>query len=373
MNYFHDDAGAPSCGSAASGVINVLNACLVTGFGSVELSSLTVSGEVATGTKAGHGFTAREGADIEIAGALFASINGRKSPLTANVNEFTFAAPGVPDGPVQGTITAKRPSLGWALEFADVDKAVYKRTDVFATGQRLLVHDSAGFIEGGYQVARLWMVDNVTSIDQFVGQKPSGDSFCPWIKAAPIVSWSLIGGSRGFYLFTGTGPLVAAPGGFDHVQLFSDFESFANPDNFNTVIAGQTPSYNALSSSQSYGSPYYESVAVAARNYSQGVGTSPLIVFSFGTGQSGGASLPPAVNPAGGRSLINHRCLFTEPGGGYRGYVPGLIHMLNSRPGQHREVVDIDAALAGRKMMVFNTSGQAGNSQVGIDITGPWL
>ena len=59
QNITGTDAGVPQLSGTAGALITVLDACLVNGYGSVTLDSITVTSNVATCTKStGHGFTA---------------------------------------------------------------------------------------------------------------------------------------------------------------------------------------------------------------------------------------------------------------------------------------------------------------------------
>lgn len=75
------DTSAPTLANTVGSLITVLDACLVNGYGSVTLSSLVVSSNVATATvAAGHGFTmiGDTGHVIKIEGAAPSGLNGEK-------------------------------------------------------------------------------------------------------------------------------------------------------------------------------------------------------------------------------------------------------------------------------------------------------
>lgn len=111
--------GAPNTvNNTAGGLLSVLNACLDTGFNSVTLTSLAVSSNVATATKANHGFAAltdgtiRVYPVIRISGATPAELNGDwRLASIPDADTFTFATTGISDQTASGTITAKRAPL----------------------------------------------------------------------------------------------------------------------------------------------------------------------------------------------------------------------------------------------------------------------
>jgi len=206
VKYFDSTiAGAPELTSDACALIALLDACLVTGFGSVTLDSLAVSGEVATGTlSTGHGFEmigGLVGPVIEIAGATAAGLNGQWRLASADTNTFTFACPGVADGAASGTITAKRAPLGWSKAFSGTNLAAYRSSELSATGMLLRIDDTntyAGWNTYGENV-RATAVESMTGIDTWDGQ--FGDSM--WRKHASAGGtaneWHLIGDESLFY------------------------------------------------------------------------------------------------------------------------------------------------------------------------------
>ena len=94
--YHADEVGAPTLNNAAGSLIAVLDACLISGFRSQSLTSVSVTGGVATATLAGHGY--ETGKMVDLSGATPSGLNGRKLILSAASGSFTFAAPGISDG-----------------------------------------------------------------------------------------------------------------------------------------------------------------------------------------------------------------------------------------------------------------------------------
>lgn len=107
VKYYHSELpGAPVLSGTAGAMAAVLDACLVNGWGLLTAQSATVSGGVCTLTFAvGHAFEPLTVALV--AGAGVAAINGEQRVTGTTTNTISFAAPGVPDGSVSGTITAK--------------------------------------------------------------------------------------------------------------------------------------------------------------------------------------------------------------------------------------------------------------------------
>lgn len=88
VKYFHSAMrGAPVVSGTAGTMISLLDACLITGFGTVTLTGLNVSGGVASATvSAGSSFEA--GAVVLLAGATPDALNGEARVLSAT-SSFT--------------------------------------------------------------------------------------------------------------------------------------------------------------------------------------------------------------------------------------------------------------------------------------------
>src|SRR6185436_20075392 len=93
--YSSRDAGAPVMNGNVGSMISVLDACLVNGYGSVAISSITQAAGVATvTTTAPHGYNIVPTANILIAGASPAAYNGEFRCTITGTNTFTYAVPG---------------------------------------------------------------------------------------------------------------------------------------------------------------------------------------------------------------------------------------------------------------------------------------
>jgi len=153
--------GAPTLSGEAGKLIDVMDACLVNGFGSVTLTSLTVSGGVATATKTGHGFI--DHVVLLIDGATPSSLNGDKRIALIDANTFTFDAAEISDQTATGTITAKMAPAYWSKPYSGTNKAAYARTDISATAMLLRVDDSAT------QYPSLTMYESMSDVDNGSG------------------------------------------------------------------------------------------------------------------------------------------------------------------------------------------------------------
>ena len=166
------ETGAPALNNSPASLIGVIRACARTGFNVKTLTSIVVTGGVATATCAGHGYSGVYGKDLLISGATPAGLNGRKALTFVDTNTFKFAAPGVADGAATGTITAKRDPLGWVELFSDTGKSIFKRSDPTATSMLLYILDT-NTAPASATEARVRMIEGATDINTLSGLAPT--------------------------------------------------------------------------------------------------------------------------------------------------------------------------------------------------------
>lgn len=155
MQYFYhsDMPGAPALhGGAGAPILDVLDACLVTGFNLQPLASLEVAAGVATGTvAAGHGLVRPVRIQITSGGPL----TGLHALLsTPDANTFTFPASGIPDGSYAGAAVRVAPA-GWTKPFVDTNIGVYRSGDAYSSQSyfrfRQDVSDSRKVFHAGFE------------------------------------------------------------------------------------------------------------------------------------------------------------------------------------------------------------------------------
>ena len=187
-----DMAGAPACSGQAGVLISLLNACLVDGFNLLTLDSLVVAGNVATGTKAGHGYKLHQ--IVEIAGASPVGLNGQWRVTEVSTNTFKFATTGISDQTATGTITAKTASAGWLKPYTGTNKATFRSQKAGATQCHIRVDDSVALY------ATVTGYESMTDVD--TGTKAFGPHYFKKSSAADATSrpWVMIADERGFYL-----------------------------------------------------------------------------------------------------------------------------------------------------------------------------
>lgn len=377
--YFsHDEVGAPTLNNAVGSLVALLDACLIDGFNNKTVTSLVVAGGVATATISAHGHLT--GRIVEFSGAGPSALNGRKKITVTGPNTITFAAAGVPDQTATGTITAKRPGLGWTKLFGDVGKAIYKRNDPQATSMLLRIDDT----NANPYWARALMLESATGIDAFTNRSPTVAQITDgqyWTKGennSTPKPWVLIGDSRTFYLFCDQNNWPFSSYGGLHFHLFGDITSFRAGDAYGCAIAGANDTSLSAVAPRSYntgessGQPAGFSLARAADTISLSPGGN---FAACGNGLMGGYG-PVFPSPIDNGLVILPRVLVTEHNGGFgnpiRGTARGMVAPLaNIGNRMHKRLVPNLVGLD-REVLLVSTMNQTSVGCVGFDITGPW-
>lgn len=249
-----NEQGAPTLNNAAGSLLSVLKACLVTGFNNVGITSVTISGNVATVvTNANHGLTVGQRATV--AGVSITAANGDKTVASVpNVTTFTYPCvnPDVSESPASASV--KRTPLGWVEQFSKTNVSMFKPSAPTAYGQSLRVDDTdtTGLIGG-----RVFGVENPTGIDAWTdkfpteAQVPGGMYWPRSSNTATAKAWCVVGDERFFYLLmqqsTYSSPYYPTSSG-DYVFspfFFGDIVSFKNGESFGAIIGGGTSTGSA--------------------------------------------------------------------------------------------------------------------------------
>ena len=372
VKYFDSNmTGAPVMSGTAGSLINVLDACLITGFNLKTLDSLNVTGAVAAGTvAAGHGFAVDR--FILISGATPAGLNGERKVIGITSTQFTFAAPGISDGAASGMVTAKcAPVANWIKAFNGTNKSAYKSTDTAASGLFLRVDDTTTT----YAAVRGY--ESMTDVDTGAGLFPATAQLAgPCIVKSSTADatarpWVLIADEKRFYFFARWHASYARYG----ANFFGDIASFKVGDAYRAALVCDTQSggghpsqYNNFSTV----SPGLSSVQVGhylARDYNQVGGAVPFgklgeYVVSTAMGASGMAYPSPVDNGLYVSGVaVNH-------GGILRGIMPGLYQPLHANPLAHGATVSDVAGLAGKTLLAITIDIAGSPAQCMIDITG---
>lgn len=258
VKYFDSTmAGAPELSGTVGALISVLDACLVDGFGSKSIDTLTVTGDVASALiSGGHDFA--EGDVIRIAGATPSLLNSdwRLASATADTVTFSVEGVGIAAGSATGTITGLRAPSGWEKVFSDTNKAAY-RSPNHADHNRLILYVD----DTNTTTARVRGYESMTNIDTGINPFPTDAQFSGglwWGKASNTTGsrqWALVGDEKRF----GFSPLVSPVNVHDAPSYFFGRLVGAPYEIWSTAILGATSSANALAS------PINKSTGLVAR------------------------------------------------------------------------------------------------------------
>lgn len=378
VKFFHSELpGAPVLSGTAGSLIAVLDACLVNGWGLLTAQSATVSGGVCTLTFAvGHAFEPLTVALV--AGAGVAAINGEQRVTGTTTNTISFAAPGVPDGSVSGTITAKVAAAGWAKAFTGTNKAAYKSSSPAASGCVVRIDDT------GTTTARVRAYESMTDVDTGVGPTPADVQFSGGLYLfksdsanANSRKWIVAATDKAVLLLTAyysSYPNDYAP------AFFGDFPSLKAGDAYNFLLCAETsstPSQYVANSSMinAEGS----NGLFIVRSYAQAGGSVPATLRKPGLPSSSGSfSNPPGPNPINGGIEIVPTLVYEGQGSSAprRGVLPGLYgipHNLGAAFDSRQQITAVEG-LPGHVLIGVRYSTASGSNgyRYAVDITGPW-
>jgi hypothetical protein len=370
------DAGAPVLNGNNGSLIALLDACLVNGYGSVAITSITQAAGVATvTTTAPHGYGSVPKTSIVIAGATPAAYNGEFDCTITGLNTFTYAVPGGTASPATGTITAKKNGCGWTKAFTATNQAAYKMP-AGSNGHYLLVND-AGTANiatiKGCEVA----YDATTGLNYFPSPQQNGGVGNLWcFKSATADStargWILVCNGPLFHLCIDQDSAQNAGTG----MAFGQINSYSTGDAYATLILGGT---TAASSAQgmsniatTVGTTQLQTYL--ARSYTQ-LGSS-VVVGRFGdaarmsgSAAIGNSGLPYPHGPDGALSISP---LYVTEGSPVcvRGLLPGCWAPCHQKPLSHKDYYTGTVGnLAGKTMVAWNLYNAC---QIFLEVSNTW-
>ncbi len=225
--YRSTDYGHPVLHGQAGSLISVLNACLVDGYGTNNIVSLTQTGGIATAdTSVPHQFTSSP--KVLIAGAGSADYNGEVTATVTGANTFTY--PVSPSAPASagGTPTVKRNGSGWTKPFPDgTNVAVYKQP-AGTNGFYMRIDDNSTG-----NIARILGYETMTNVSTGLNSFPT--------------TIQLTGGGhvmKSEATTTSERPWIVVTGG-GMFYMFLNFDNNATWSNANGIAFGDIKSYKA--------------------------------------------------------------------------------------------------------------------------------
>lgn len=241
------NTNAPQLSNSWGCMIDVLDACLVTGMGSQLVSTLVVKDGVATATF-GTSHNLQQFQVVEISNADQQIFNGEHKVLgvTSNTIEFVVNSP---DTIATGTISCKLASLGWTKAFSGTQKAVYSAKDRTANPYFLRVDNSLDpvYNTNYAKYAKVGILDSCTGIDDLTGNQ------APFDPTKPSRNWIGEGNSNGWFKWRYATIADAA-----YTTYVSEYQ-FPQNGNRPWVLIGTKDSFyliNSLTIGQTFEAPY---------------------------------------------------------------------------------------------------------------------
>lgn len=370
--YSSTDAGAPVLNSLAGSLLEVVRACAVNGYGLRAVSSIVVASGVATANCATHGFVAQPGRIVRVAGASIAGLNGDVQLTAADINTFSYPAPGVADGTyTTGSMTAMRPPLGWIEAFTGTNRAIFARSTPQATGSMLRIVDTRA-APALSQYAQVTMVASATDVDTVTDVVPSDLSIAYWSTgqiSAAAKPWTIVGDDRWMWLL-----LPAPTSGAPLLYFFGDPVMLNPGDEGGAMVCihGNTAFGSAqggltsiqIQAATATANSVGTNLAFFHRSLGGVAGSYPAIVCGApGWGSAGlsGDAVVPVLSGFFVRSASEFRGQL--PGlwipQGNKPFAPGVAH---SFPGLDRDLLALEV----------RTEAGGASGQVMLDVTGPW-
>jgi hypothetical protein len=387
--------GAPALSGTVGSYIALLDALLVTGFDTKTLTSLTVSGGVATAAFSGQ-HSAIVDSVILVAGvaggpAGWAGHNGEQKVTAVGAGVVRFATT-LPDGTYTGTITIKMAPAGWIKAYTGTNIAVYQSADPQSSKMLLRVDDTSA------QWARVRGFETMQDANTGTGLFPldsqqSGGGYWPKASTANSnpVGWAFAADSRFFYISTLPGTANAANRQIGNIRAFGDpvvtrpsGDAYACLLNYSTSGTSYSQYDNCLSSTSA-------GISACARAYS---GLGSCVLHKLNVWGAGGVS-PTQIsgitnvhgafpNPIDGGLYLTRRVISTTDNYLPRAEIPGSYQMLQSAgydSFRYGDKVPGTGALTGKTLVAVhgaggsnfdNTSSSGNTSVLFIDVTGPW-
>ena len=397
--YFNEGLrGVPQLSGTSGALIAVLDACLITGFGTVSVTSLTVADGVATATvSAGNSFNPHH--IILIEGASDPALNGRHRVLLDGNSSTSFSfKTTAANGPASGTISAKyAPVPGWEKPFSATNKAVYRAT----TGNRFYYRVDDSLPEK--YVAEIRGYETMASVD--VGEAPfpllSLVSTIEKSNAANATGkfWDLVADCRAVMFGAQQYPAIGAVPFATPARYFGEMVSLApNGDAWCSAVLSSTEKLTGMNlhtggsifhSYRGTSTSYSGAVARGVSGVGGAIDAQCMAVFGNKGGVISGqdAVFGPAPSAVDGQLYFSPVYLAEGSAGPARAVVPGAQYVphtgVNGMLGVRTIITPAAGPLAGRQLLALccssSSSGAPGsnssNSSSGrylMDITGPW-
>lgn len=398
-NFCWSDTGIPVLRGQAGSLIAVLDACLVNGYNQKTLSSIVVSGTVATATCTAHNF--REHQCLSITGASGLVFNTEWHIYNVTTDTFQFDVPTSTTSPT-GTIVAIVAPMGWTKDLSLTNKAVYKSVGAPVS---LIVDDTL------HNTARVYSAESYTSdLSSILGMSPLVTTPAYWTKSSQGANttnsvgkaFDIVGDKEFIWYINAIGSDTSVA---ENVILttsrssnfFGKLIKYQSNDSFPYIITGDVAT-TTTSSSQSKSFPTCGRATISLTSYSYGwmhrllgglkgwPAKADFNAVSIANGTSSGAEyLPAATSILAGApfntndsAVMLGEAIVSDSGPvptatsrpTYRGYLPGAASLvINSMMYTIYIKGTENPQYVGKN---FPQTNFIGSSSFVVDIKGPW-
>jgi len=381
--YKSTDTNAPSLTGSANSLITLLNKCLVDGYVTASVSSITRIGTTATAVLASSNISLVTGNYVTISGAAQSDYNGTFLITSIDSLNFTYQVANSPVTPATGTLLYAKASLGWTKPFAaGTNSQTYRSADATTNQFYLQIIDNGATAgttkEAQVYGAEVMTADQAVTVGQFptVGFATTG--MC-WRKSdtadATVRPWTIIGDGRVFYLQTqpsSAATVTAQLYGFGH------FATLKLGDSYNTFLAAgsafnTTNTLGGLIAAQPITAINTATAGmIIARSFTQvGIATNGNIC-GFGGTFIGGVTCIGYPNAADTGYYVNPVFVGeTVFSGTLRGRLLGFYNSLHSNPLSNWDTVTGVTGLPGITLITL-VAGSGTIGQGMFDVFGPW-
>jgi hypothetical protein len=228
------DYGAPILYGNAGYMIPVLQACLVDGYGTNNVTSITHSGGTVTvTTQNAHGL--KDYSRQTIAGVSNdTAYNGEYIITVTGTNTFTYSKAGITSTPGTGTITTKSAGAGWTKPYSGTNLAAFRQG---GGNQRYLRIDDTTTI-----TCRVVGYESMSDVNTGTGPFPTAAQFTGGLyfqksqtaDATNAREWIIIADDRQFFLWVNWDSTTSHGG--TPLVTFGDFVSYKSGDAYNTHL-----------------------------------------------------------------------------------------------------------------------------------------
>lgn len=364
--FYYGQSSIPQMAGVAGYIISILDAFLVNGFNSKNVSSISVTSNIATvTTSTAHDYEI--GNIIVFSGSNESIFNDEFEIISIpSTTTFTFSITTALTS-ATGTITCKVAPLGWEKTYSGTNKAVYRSLDVTTNQLYLRVDDTQTLY------ATVTMYETMSNVDT-----GTGGTTVYWKKSTTAnttsMPWYAIGNKKTFYLFSDWhASYTLQPSGY----CFGWFPSFKSGDGYNTMLIGHdvsTPtnpaSYNDFARIGLSGGTKGQ---VIARSYSQ-LGSS-ILFYKYGGLSSheymGYIGLYNFPNPVDNGVHLFPVYIYESGNNNLRGKFPGVYipneHTNGSFLSRDKTVIVDGKRYIAYRITNSNAVGQYGNCWFALD------